>query len=359
MIRDAKPFLSTARQAPGEIDAVRGRDIVCDPLFARPGADRAGGRHLRLCRAALLGSGRLASYLQSGDAAAALDRAGVDCRDAHRPHSAGGPFDHAGARGAGNSGIAAALAVPTSAFVFIALAGALALSSPAGAQTQISSVCGVTGTATAPASITYDPFSPTGLSEVTVPLVLRRNRGVILGRTNEVSLILTAPSGAPPLDITYQGYRVLYPEGSTAGRPRSLTSKDNGAGAAGEIRYDFGNLFASDLSTALNLRVTVPPGTDLSAGEPILLDMLYICSGEGGMQSVSVPTRETGAVRINVNTVSALQAYYAGSALDFGEIGDATTATVLAAPDRYTTSAANTLRVRSSGPFEVPRSVAK
>ena len=229
----------------------------------------------------------------------------------------------------------------------------MALSSPAGAQTQISSVCGVTGTATAPASITYDPFSPTGLSEVTVPLVLRRNRGVILGRTNEVSLILTAPSGAPPLDITYQGYRVLYPEGSTAGRPRSLTSKDNGAGAAGEIRYDFGNLFASDLSTALNLRVTVPPGTDLSAGEPILLDMLYICSGEGGMQSVSVPTRETGAVRINVNTVSALQAYYAGSALDFGEIGDATTATVLAAPDRYTTSAANTLRVRSSGPFEV------
>ena len=214
-------------------------------------------------------------------------------------------------------------------------------------------MCGVTGTATAPASITYDPFSPTGLSEVTVPLVLRRNRGVILGRTNEVSLILTSPSGAPPLDITYQGYRVLYPEGSTAGRPRSLTSKDNGAGAAGEIRYDFGNLFASDLSTALNLRVTVPPGTDLSAGEPILLDMLYICSGEGGMQSVSVPTRETGAVRINVNTVSALQAYYAGSALDFGEIGDATTATVLAAPDRYTTSAANTLRVRSSGPFEV------
>jgi len=51
--------------------------------------------------------------------------------------------------------------------------------------------------------------------------------------------------------------------------------------------------------------------------------------------------------------VSALQAYYAGSPLDFGEIGDATTAAVLAAPDRYTTSAANSLRVRSSGPFEV------
>jgi hypothetical protein len=230
---------------------------------------------------------------------------------------------------------------------------ALGYASPASADSQLSIVCGVTGSATAPASITYDPFSPTGLSEVTIPLILRRNRGLLTGRTNEVSLILTAPSGTPPLDVTYRGYPVLYSEGSTAGRPRSLDSKDNGAGAAGEIRYDFGNLFASDLSTPLNLRVSVPPGTDLSAGEPIIFDILYICSGEGGLLSLPVPVRDSAAVRINVNTVSALQAYYAGSALDFGEIGDATTAAVQAAPERYTTSAANSLRVRSSGPFEV------
>jgi hypothetical protein len=211
----------------------------------------------------------------------------------------------------------------------------------------------VTGNATAPASITFDPFSPAGLSDVTIPLVLRRNRGLLTGRTNEVSLVLTTPSGTPPLQVTYNGYRVLYAEGATAGRPRSLNSRDNGAGAAGEIRYDFGNLLASDLSTPLNLRVTVPPGTDLSAGEPIVFDILYICSGEGGLLSVPVPVRDTGSVRINVNTVSALQAYYAGSALDFGEIGDATTAAVRSAPERFTTSAANTLRVRSSGPFEV------
>lgn len=233
------------------------------------------------------------------------------------------------------------------------LAGALAAASPAQAQTQITSVCGVTGSATAPTSITYDPFSPGGLSEVTVPLVLRRNRGVLLGRTAEVSLVIVAPTGSPALDVTYRGYRVIYPEGSTAGRPRSLDSKDNGAGSAGEIRYDFGSILSSDTSTPLNLRVTVPPGTDLSSGEPIVLDLLYICSGTGGMASVPVPVRETGTLRINVNTVSALQAYYAGAPLDFGEIGEATTAAVLAAPDRFTTSAANSLRVRSSGPFEV------
>ena len=138
--------------------------------------------------------------------------------------------------------------------------GALSLGSPAAAQSQISSVCGVTGSATAPASITYDPFSPGGLSEATVPLILRRNRGLILGRTREVSLVIVSPSGSPALDVTYNGYRVIYPEGSTAGRPRSLNSKDNGAGAAGEIRYDFGSLLQADTSTPLNLRVTVPPG---------------------------------------------------------------------------------------------------
>lgn len=240
-----------------------------------------------------------------------------------------------------------------SAVALAILIGAAGLASPAAAQTQISALCGVSGSATAPASITYDPFSAAGLSEVTIPLVLRRNRGLFTGRTDEVSLILVAPSGTPPLNVTYNGFKVLYQEGSTAGRPRALTSRDNGAGAAGEIRYNFGGLFDTDLSSSLNLRVSVPPGTDLSAGQPIVLDMLYICSGDGAILSVPVPTRETGAIRINVNTVSALQAYYAGSVLDFGEIGEATTAAVLAAPDQYTTSSANSLRVRSSGPFEV------
>ena len=93
---------------------------------------------------------------------------------------------------------------------------------------------------------------------MTIPLILRRNRGILLGRTDEVSLVIVAPTGPPPLDVTYRGFRVIYPEGSTAGRPRSLDSRDNGAGAAGEIRYDFGGIFSSDLSNPLNLRVTVP-----------------------------------------------------------------------------------------------------
>jgi hypothetical protein len=221
------------------------------------------------------------------------------------------------------------------------------------AQAQFSPLCGVTGSATAPATITYDPFAPGGLSQATIPLILQRTRNLFLGRTGEVSLVIVAPAGTPPLQITYQGQSVLYREGSTAGRPRALDSRDNGAGSAGEIRYEFGGLFASDLSTPLNLRVSIPPGTDLVAAEPIYLDVLYICSGEGGMLSSLSPVRESRAIRLDVNTVSALQAYYAGSALDFGEIGEVTAQQVQASPDRYTTPTTNSLRVRSSGPFEV------
>ena len=231
------------------------------------------------------------------------------------------------------------------------MAGAWA--TPAAAQSNLSASCGVTGVATAPATILYDPFSPSGLSQVTVPLVLQRTRNILLGRTTEVSLVLTAPSGSPPLTITYLGQNVLYPEGATAGRPRALASRDGGSGAAGEIRYQFGGLLASDLSSPLNLRVSVPPGTDLSPGTPIYLDIVYICSGELGLASVSIPQRQTQAIRLDINVVSALQAYYAGATLDFGEVGDVSTAEVLANPDRYTTSTLNSLRVRSSGPYEV------
>jgi len=99
--------------------------------------------------------------------------------------------------------------------------------------------------------------------------------------------------------------------------------------------------------------VSVPPGTDLSPGTPIYLDIVYICSGELGLASVSIPQRQTQAIRLDINVVSALQAYYAGATLDFGEVGDVSTAEVLANPDRYTTSTLNSLRVRSSGPYEV------
>ena len=75
--------------------------------------------------------------------------------------------------------------VPFRAFaLFGALIGCTALwASPAAAQIQLFPTCSVTGDATAPVSITYDPFSSTGLSQATISLVLRRNRGILTART--------------------------------------------------------------------------------------------------------------------------------------------------------------------------------
>lgn len=229
------------------------------------------------------------------------------------------------------------------------LASALLGTSAAHAQTQ----CGVFGEATAPTTITYDPFSPSGLSQVTVPLMLVRGRGPYPGLTREASLVLTVPPGSPAYKVTYQGANVLYTEGATGGRPRPLSDSGGTAWGSGEIRYTFGGTTASDASELLNLLVTVPPGADLSSGRPIEFDILYVCRGEGGLASITTPTKLARGLRINVNVVSALQAYYAGSALDFGEIGNVTTAQVQAAPGTYTTSANNSVRVKSSGPYEV------
>jgi len=270
---------------------------------------------------------------------------GLVCQAAEDP--TGGSGRRPAARGAFHHHIPDRL-TPRAALAAAAFAVVGLWTAPASAQTQYSAVCGVTGNATAPTRITYDPFSPTGLSQATIPLVLQRTRNLLLGRTDQVSLILVAPTDAPPLTITYQGQNVLYREGSAAGWPRGI-----GGNFPGEIRYQFGGVFSSDLSVPLDLRVSVPPGSDLTAGEPIYLDIVFICSAEGLMLPVLLPTRVNRAIRLDVNVVSALQAYYAGSTLDFGEIGDVTTQQVQANPDQYTTAATNSLRVRSSGPYQV------
>jgi hypothetical protein len=229
---------------------------------------------------------------------------------------------------------------------------AIVVSAGFAGDAQAQSRCGASGQATAASTITYDPFSATGLSQVTIPLILTRTRGNVVGYTRDVSIILTQPVGSPAYQVTYNGYNVLYSEGATQSRPRATTSQDSGTNAAGEIRYTWGGLLASDVSTPLNLRVTVPPNADLSAGDPIEFDILFVCTGVV-LDNVGTPTRLADGIRINVNTVSALQAYYAGSALNFGEVGDLTTAQVTSAPASYTTPLSNTIRVKSSGPYEV------
>ncbi|HZF95363.1 MAG TPA: hypothetical protein VEZ20_10895 [Allosphingosinicella sp.] len=221
----------------------------------------------------------------------------------------------------------------------LALAGALfAFAAPAAAQTS----CGVTGQAQAPASVTYDPFSPNALQQISIPLTLTRFANGS-AKTQSVSFILVQPPGGPAYQVVYNGTNILYPENATQGRPVQ------GSQTTGQVYYFFGGAGAPDQSNPLNLTVTVPANTDLSAGEPIRFDILYVCTGIGGLASVDTPARLTSAVRINVNVLSALQASYVGPALDFGDVGAKTQAQVATDPGPRT----GNVRVASSGPFSV------
>jgi hypothetical protein len=217
-------------------------------------------------------------------------------------------------------------------------AAALGFAAPAAAQTS----CGVTGRAQAPATVTYDPFSPNALQQVSIPLTLTRyaNGGA---KTQSVNFILIQPVGSPSYQIQYNSQNVLYFENNTQGRP-VLDSR-----ATGQIYYSFGGASAADTSQPFNLTVTIPANTDLSPGEPIRFDILYVCIGTGGLADVTTPTRLASAIQINVNVLSALQASYVGPALDFGDVGAKTAAQVATDPGPRT----GYVRVASSGPFSV------
>lgn len=109
---------------------------------------------------------------------------------------------------------------------------------------------------------------------------------------------------------------------------------------------------ASD-TAVVNFQISLPANLDLNASTNLPFDAIFACSTTGG----GSPTQQTGqisnAVVFPITVLSALQASYAGTALDFGEVGDKTTVDVLAAPATYTTPTANHVRVRSSGPYTV------
>ena len=143
-------------------------------------------------------------------------------------------------------------------FVAVATAVVTLVAAPAAAQ---STSCGVTGQALAASSITYDPFSPSGLQQITVPLVLTRY-ATGSAKTQNVSFVLTKPANTPNYQVLYEGVSVLYTEGQTQGRPIIGTT-------SGQVYYQFGGATAPDNSTPLNLVVTVP--ANLAARIPELV----------------------------------------------------------------------------------------
>jgi hypothetical protein len=238
---------------------------------------------------------------------------------------------------------------------------ALAAGLLAAGQAQ-AATCGITGSATATAA-TYDPFNPAGLAATQVTLQLQRVNGAGGEKTNIVNFYLK--SNSTQADGTSIIPTSVVVEGNTAGigydifydynqvPPVVAPTSVNPSAVNKFFKIEFtGNNAASDYAT-VNFTVALPANLDLNASTTLPFDAVFACSTTGG----GSPTQQTGqitnAVSFPITVLSALQATYAGTALNFGEIGDVTTTQVTNAPLTYVTGANNYVRVQSSGPYQV------
>lgn len=235
-----------------------------------------------------------------------------------------------------------------------------------GAQAQ-SSACGITGSATSSPAI-YDPFNNApATAHVTLSLFRIDPTTANGAKTAVTSFYLRSSSTAAngiqviPTSVSVSGnfafvagQNIFYDTSATGpfmGPPTSSTVPTAGNRY---LKISFtGNDAASDPAT-VQFDVILPPNSNISASTTLALNAVFRCTTTGG----GAPTDQSGtlgnAITFPVTILSALRTYYAGTALDFGEIGDITTPTLGSFPTTRTkTSPSNYLFVQSSGPYSV------
>jgi hypothetical protein len=202
----------------------------------------------------------------------------------------------------------------------------------------------------------YDPFNPSPITGANLQLPLTRfAQGS--AKTQSVSFYLTQPLNAPAFQVLLGGTNVLYSEATwgTGTAKNSLTTGGAGVGSGSAdttgtpavVSVNFGGASMPDTIT-VPLTVTVPAGLDLQNGLSIKFSIVYECKGTGSLSSVNTPSLLGDAIQMPVYVLNALQAYYAGEPLDFGQLQGVNTADAQArAP------VAGHLHVASSGPYEV------
>jgi hypothetical protein len=223
--------------------------------------------------------------------------------------------------------------------------------------------CGIIGSATAAPAL-YDPFNPAGLATTTVQLNLTRINGSGGEKTDIVHFflksinnkadgaIIVPTSVIGDVNTNGLGLDIFY---DFAEPPPTYAPTNLALPSAGNrfLRIEFtGNNAASD-TALVTFNISLPANLDLNASANLPFDAIFACSTTGGGGQTKQTGQITNAVVFPVTVLSALQASYAGTALDFGEVGDKTTVDVLAAPATYTTPIFNHVSVRSSGPYTV------
>jgi hypothetical protein len=237
------------------------------------------------------------------------------------------------------------------------LAAMLVLASPDAAR---AATCGINGGSTAAPAV-YDPFNPSGLASTSITLNLTRLNPAGGGKTDRVNFYLRSNnSNANGIQIIPRSAAVA---GSVTGFNQNIFYNNPGPvpiiapttldpiSPNNFLKIEFtGNDLASDTAQVV-FDVVFPANLNLNATTSLSFDAIFACSTTGG----GSPTQQTGsinnAVTFPVTVLSALRTYYAGTALDFGEIGNITTASLTGTPQK--TSAGNYVFVQSSGAYSV------
>lgn len=222
-----------------------------------------------------------------------------------------------------------------------AVAVGLGAASAASAQS-----CSLSGLSQ-PIAISYDPFSPVSVGNLNATITFTRPSQQGGAKTQAARFYFVQPAGQPAYQILYNGVNVLFSAPYTTAPTLSNTGNISPT-AAGTAIQIWGTAADPDTVT-VPLTITIPPGADLTAGEPLRFDVRYVCKGTGGLSDVNTPQLLPNAITVQINVLSALQASYVGSALDFGEIGDKTTLDITGTPIIRN----GAVRVASSGPYTV------
>lgn len=230
-----------------------------------------------------------------------------------------------------------------------------------------SSPCGVTGVSGQGTSIVYDPFDPSGLSSTTVMMRVSRVNPKRGGKTDAVNFYLSAndQTGTEangikivPVSVTRRGSmagrsNIFYDEPVT-NPPTSLmmnfkSTPPSGSNSYVQVKFNGDDDDADDLLVTFS--VTIPANLNLNASRKLAFDANYACSySGGGKDNDTVATGSTASALVfPVTILSALRTYYAGTALDFGEIGLVTSADFAS----KNTGDSNYVYVQSSGAYDI------
>ncbi len=242
--------------------------------------------------------------------------------------------------------------------LFLALFAILGWSAAAQAQT-----CGFTATASASGGV-YDPFNPTGRTATITLSLVRKDSPLNNGfKTAVASFYLRSTNpGANgikiiPTSVTVNGtfsfvsQADIHYDSTENVLPNMGPPTDNTNPSTGNeyLRINFTGNDAASNPAVVTFDVILPPNLNLNTSANLPFDAVLRCTTTGGGPQTDQFGTVPSAITFPITVLSALQASFAGTALNFGEVGTITNATASTA----TTGTANYIRVQSSGAYVV------